>query len=118
MKRVLIAVSSGQDSVTLSAAFIELLQRRHIRVLMTLAHCNHGWTGDSMGAAHVVRLASLFDGSSKIIVELCLGEKTEEFRFMPRLPSLRPNAATSSLLNVRLYLVVFVSRNMTVVLPI
>lgn len=51
-KRVLIAISGGQDSLSLAEA-LRYLHARHPWDTLELAHCDHKWPGDSGNPEHV-----------------------------------------------------------------
>lgn len=55
--RVLIAISGGQDSLTLAES-LSLLNKPSLWPSLALAHCNHSWPGDDRIAAHVASYAA------------------------------------------------------------
>lgn len=56
-RRVLVAVSGGQDSLALAES-LRVLNASHGWSALTLAHCNHRWPGDEGIADHVAAYAA------------------------------------------------------------
>lgn len=58
-KRLLLAVSGGQDSLCLGRLLLDLQSKW--RWHLAIAHCDHGWSGDGEIAAHVKSVAKTWD---------------------------------------------------------